>query len=229
MPADRVSVVYGQRQGPPLPDALHHSQLFPPDLAILGSLSPQQRFQTLAADPHVCQWRSALIQQARPLSELVRMAWGNDGAKARQTTLQLLDLCTQAVNDKDEPLLPLRGHFFHRALNGLWACANTACAGRQQTPLDAPGWAFGKIFLERWQHCDVCGSPVYELVQCGECSAEHLAVVEVSEKDDDWLQPRQYDQDEDEFQQELEPLEEDEAEGDIQRQQHRIVGGLACW
>ena len=53
-----------------------------------------------------------------------------------------------------------------------------------------------------------------QLVQCGECGAEHLAVVEVSEKGDDWLQPRQYDQDEDEFQQELEPLEEDEAEGE---------------
>jgi DEAD/DEAH box helicase domain-containing protein len=213
--ADRVSVVYGQRQVPALSKALPSGQLSSPDLATLSSLAPQERFAALAADPNVRQWRSALIQQARPLSELARMAWRDSSEKVRKAALQLLDLCAQAADDKDEPLLPLRGHFFHRALNGLWACAHAACAGRRQTPLDAPGWVFGKIFLERRQHCDACGSPVYELVQCGECSAEHLAVVEVSEKGDDWLQPRQYDQDEDEFQQELEPLEEDEAEGDI--------------
>jgi hypothetical protein len=212
--SERVSVIYGQRQGPPLPEAVPHSQPSPPDLATLRSLSPQERFEALEADPHVRQLRSALIEQAHPLSALARMAWRDGSDKARQATLQLLDLCAQAVNDKNEPLLPLRGHFFHRALNGLWACANAACAGRRQTALDVPGWAFGKTFLERRQHCDACGSSVYELVQCGECSAEYLAAVEVSEKDGDWLQPRQYEQDEDEFQQELEPLEEDEAEGE---------------
>ena len=56
--------------------------------------------------------------------------------------------------------------------------------------------------------------PRVELVQCGECRAEHLAVIEVVKQGEDWLQPRHYDQDEDEFQQELEPVEEDEAEGE---------------
>ena len=210
--SDRVSVVFGQRQVPPLPEALHHAQQPLPDLDTLGGLPPQELFQVLAAAPRVRQLRSALIQQARPLSEVARMAWRDDGDKARQDTLRLLDLCTQAVNDKDEPLLPLRSHFFHRALNGLWACANGACGGRSQTPLDDPRWAFGKVFLERRQHCDACSSPVYELVQCGECGAEHLSALEVMEKGADWLQPRLYAQDEDEFQQELEPLEEDETE-----------------
>jgi len=212
--SDRISVVYGRRQAPPLPEAVPHSQPSLPDFATLRSLSPQERFEALEADPHVRQLRSALIKQAYPLSALARMASRDDSDKARQATLQLLDLCAQAVNDKNGPLLPLRGHFFHRALNGLWACANASCAGRRQTALDVPSWAFGKIFLERWQHCDICGSPVYELVQCGECSAEYLAVVEVAEQGHDWLQPCQYDQDEDEFQQELEPVEEEEAEGE---------------
>src|SRR5262245_37740751 len=157
--------------------------------------------------------RSALIEKARPLSEVARIVWNDESEQTRQTTVQLLDLCTQAVNDKNEPLLPLRGHFFHRALNGLWACANAVCIGRGQTALDDPGWAFGKIFLERRQHCDACGSPVYELVQCGECSAEYLSAVEVMEGHD-WLKPSLYPQDEDEFQQELESLEEEETEGE---------------
>jgi DEAD/DEAH box helicase domain-containing protein len=132
--ADRVSVVYGQRQVPALSKALPSGQLSSPDLATLSSLAPQERFAALAADPNVRQWRSALIQQARPLSELARMAWRDSSEKVRKAALQLLDLCAQAADDKDEPLLPLRGHFFHRALNGLWACAHAACAGRRQTP-----------------------------------------------------------------------------------------------
>ncbi|MGQ4810362.1 hypothetical protein NKDENANG_03820 [Candidatus Entotheonellaceae bacterium PAL068K] len=211
---DQVSVVWGQRQAPPLPEATRHGQVPLPDLATLGSLSPQERFKTLAADARVGQWRSALIQQAHTPSALARMGWGNEGEQARRHTLQLLDLCTQAVNEQNEPLLPLRGHFFHRALNGLWACANAACAGRQQTPLDAPGWAFGNVFLERRQHCDVCCSPVYELVQCGECRAEYLSVEEISKQGGEWLKPRLYAQDEDEFQQELEPLEAEDIEGE---------------
>ena len=51
-----------------------------------------------------------------------------------------------------------------------------------QTPLDDPRWAFGKVFLERRQHCDACNSPVYELVQCGECGAEYLSALEVMER-----------------------------------------------
>jgi DEAD/DEAH box helicase domain-containing protein len=211
---DRVSVVFGQRQVPPLPEAARYGQLQLSDLDTLSSLSPQECFATLAADPRIRQLRSALIQQARPLSEVARIVWNDESEKARQTTLQLLDLCTQAVNEESEPLLPLRGHFFHRALNALWGCANAACVGRQQTPLDDRGWAFGKIFLERRQHCDACDSPVYEFVQCGECGAEHLSAEEVLERGHDWLKPRLYPQDEDEFQQEIEPLEEEETESE---------------
>jgi hypothetical protein len=157
--ADRVAVVYGQRQVPPLPAPV--PQTPPPrDLDALGRLSPEARFDALVADPCVRQWRTALIQQPRLLSELARMAWHEDSAQAREATLRLLDLCTQAVNTKAEPLLPLRGHFFHRALNGLWACVNAACPGRRGTRLDDAHWAFGRLFLERRQHCEACGSPV---------------------------------------------------------------------
>ena len=139
---DRVSVVFGQPRVPPLPEAARREQPPLPDFDILSSYSPQELFKVLAANPRVCQLRSALIQQARPLSELARIAWRNDDVQARQKTLQLLDLCTEAVDDKNEALLPLRGHFFHRALNGLWACANAVCRGRHQTPLEDPWLGF---------------------------------------------------------------------------------------
>lgn len=212
---EQVSVVYGQREVPRLPDDLQDHQSSLPDLNALGHLSPQERFQTLASNSCVRRVRSALIERAHSLSELAHLALNDDGESARHATLQLLDLCTQAVNENGDPLLPLRGHFFHRALSGLWACANVTCTGRQQTALDAPSWAFGRLFLERRQHCDACGSPVYELVRCNECNAEHLSVQEVSEQGVEWLRPRLYAQDEDEFQQELEPLEEEDIEDEL--------------
>ena len=51
-------------------------------------------------------------------------------------------------------------------------------------------------------------------MQCGECGAEHLSAREVPEKGYEWLKPYTYHQDEDEFQQELEPLEEEETVGE---------------
>jgi DEAD/DEAH box helicase domain-containing protein len=211
---ERVSVVYGQREVPILPEVSQQRQPLLPNLTTLDDLSSQERFQALAASPGARQVRSALIEQAHSLSELASLVLSDDGEQARDTILQLLDLCTQAADENGKPFLPLRGHFFHRALNGLWACANAACEGRQGTPLDNLGWAFGRLFMERRQHCDTCGSPVYELVQCGECGAEYLSVVEVFKQGDDWLQPRLYERDEDEFQIELEPLDEEDEEAE---------------
>ena len=212
VPLDRVSVVQGQRQAPLLP-ALPAAQIPSPGPDALAGLSPQELFEVLAADSRVRQWRSDLIEKARSLSELSSMDANDNVEHTRRDTLQRLDLCTRAVNEAGDPLLPLRCHVFQRALNGLWVCANATCTGRRQTRLDSPNWAFGKVFLERRQHCDACESPVYELVQCGECGAEHLSCEEVFESQGECLKPRLHDRDEDEFQQELEPSDDEDVEG----------------
>ena len=215
VPADRVSVVRGQRHVPSLPGVSRaKNRRSSVDVSTLSGLSPQERFKTLAADQRIRRWRSDLIKEAQSLSQLAKRGLRDDDKEARHTTLQFLDLCTSAVNNKGEPLLPLRCHFFQRALNGIWACANIDCTGHRQTPLDKRDWPFGKVFLERRQRCDACESPVYELVQCGECGAEHLSGEEVFEKGAEWLKPCLHAQDEDEFQQELEPLDAEDMEGE---------------
>ena len=107
-----------------------------------------------------------------------------------------------------------RGHIFQRALNGVWACTNNACIGRKETCLEDANWQFGKIFLERRTKCNKCNSPVFELVQCIECGEVHLSAVEANEEQHECLRPFVYAQDEDEFQQELDPLDEDEEKED---------------
>ncbi|MGZ8217124.1 DEAD/DEAH box helicase [Methylomagnum sp.] len=214
----RVTVVMGGREVPDLSRSLSRLNKPHSGLATLSGLTPEARYQTLAADPRLRQLRACLVERAACLSELAREAFDQDTEDARRETLALLDLCAQAWldkgKDKKEPFLPLRGHFFQRAQDGLWACANGACDGRRDTRLDDPRWAFGKVFLERRQHCDVCGSPVFELVQCSECGAEYLSATEITEQGIDTLKPRLHRQDEDEFQQDLETEDSDGAEGE---------------
>ena len=64
--------------------------------------------------------RSLLTQRARSLSSLSGLFAGEDTEEKLRKTLSLLDLCTQATTEKGIPFLPLRGHIFQRAINGIW-------------------------------------------------------------------------------------------------------------
>ena len=214
--ADRVRVIEGRREIPALLEALFNNHLPCPDLETLRACSPQERFIALASDRRMRDLRARLVTQASRLSELAQTLLNRQDASACRETLQWLDLCTQAINDQDEPFLPLRGHLFQRTVSGLWACANSACSGRTNTALDQPAWPFGAVFLERREHCRHCGTRVFELVQCGECGSEYLAAAEKHENGQDWLVPREYDLNEDEFQQELEPISDDENGDEIE-------------
>lgn len=207
---ERVTVVEGERLVPKLPE-ISEKKTIPLDLENLRQFSFEERFAALAADQSIRRVRSELARQAQTLSSLANNICGDKSAKSILYTLQLLDLCTKA-HDGGNAFLPLRGHFFHRTLNGLWACANPTCSGRIGVKLDTDKWPFGKIFLERRTCCDACRFPVFELVQCGECGEEHLSVLELSQEGNDRLNPYLSVQDEDEFQQDLEPIEEDSQE-----------------
>ncbi|NJM12028.1 MAG: DEAD/DEAH box helicase [Synechococcaceae cyanobacterium SM1_2_3] len=209
---DRVRVIEGQRQTPALPEALQTLNQPCLDWATLRAASPTDRFNALASNERLRMLRGQLVKQASRLSELAQMLLDRGDASARRETLQWLDLCTQAINEQEEPFLPLRGHLFQRTVSGLWACANSQCSGCKNTQLDQPDWPFGAIFLERREHCSHCHYPVFNLVQCGECGAEYLAAVEQHQEGQEWLRPQEYDQDEDEFQQELETIANDEDE-----------------
>lgn len=210
---DRVRVIEGRRQIPELPESLRQMNTPHPDIETLRSFTPTQRFSALGGDMRIRELRKRIVEQPRPLGDLARSLFDRADAVSRRETLELLDLCTQAVNADKTPLLPLRGHLFQRTVSGLWACANGECSGRKDTRLDNDCWPFGAVYLERRLHCEYCKYPVFELVQCGECGAEYLAAAEVFKDGKDWLEPWTQSQNEDEFQQELEPPETDTEEG----------------
>jgi len=222
----QITIVIGEREVPRIPSTFNHLDKVRPNNIALRGLSEKSRYEVLASDPHIRRIRERLIRQAACLSDLVRELFGRDGEDVRHETLELLDLCTQASietnRDRKEPFLPLRGHFFQRTQSGLWACANEACGGRRGSLLDDTCWAFGKLFLDRRQHCDVCKNPVFELVQCSVCGTEHLSAIEITEKGIDKLKPRTYFQNEDEFQLELEPEDDEENEREASYDQESL-------
>lgn len=220
---DRVQVIEGQRETPALPDSLCGLDERCADPAALRALEPPQRFQSLAGDGRMRGLRERLVRRPARLSELADSLYRCEDAEARRATLDWLDLCTSAINDKNEPFLPLRAHLFQRTINGLWACANAGCPGRANTSLDHPDWPFGAIFLERREHCSHCQTPVFDVVQCGECGAEYLAATETFQQGQERLECRSFDWDEDEFQQELEPLEDDDDEAQESDQNSPLV------
>lgn len=223
---EQITVVVGGRKVPELSEKLVEQNRSRPPLEQLHGLSSEQCFEALAADPSIRQMRASLVARAHTLGEVSRLLVDGDSAQQRRTTLETLDLCAQSTSSQGEPLLPLRGHLFQRAQNGLWACSNSRCGGREGH-LEKGDWAFGKLFLERRTHCDEsdCGWPVFELVQCGECGAEYLAANEALPTDElpyDHLIPRVFNRDEDEFQLDLEPLD-DEAEDDEEAVSHAVT------
>lgn len=207
---DRVSVIEGKREVPELVESLRQVNQACPDNNTLHNLSPEQRFIALAQDAKMRSLRTRLTQQPERLTDLCSKLHRSGGNKARHATLESLDLCSQAKNDQGEPFLPLRGHLFQRTLNGLWACANSGCEGRKNSQLDDELWPFGAVFFERHEHCPHCKTPVFDLVQCEECGAEYLSALETHDNGKEWLIQNSYSQNEDEFQQELEPLEDEE-------------------
>ena len=81
--------------------------------------------------------------------------------------LELIDnLCELKVDDS--PILSLRGHFFMRAINGLYGCANDKCKATSDTP-------YGHLTTYKGATCPHCGAPLLEILQCKSCNSYILS------------------------------------------------------
>lgn len=179
VPQDHVHVVRGQREPPRLPTRERTRSADLPPLDQLRCQTPAKRGKVLASSAPALRMRSALLEKgaALSLSELTvkRLNGSKRTARAHEETLEILDLATDAVIDDSKPFLRLRGHFFHRSQGGIWACMSRECPDREGTVLDDPEWAYGKLFFERREKCDSCGSLVLAVVLCNECGQDLLA------------------------------------------------------
>jgi ATP-dependent helicase YprA (DUF1998 family) len=177
IPVAKIEVIPGERHIPALPPLTQESKKAMQDLA---ALEPNELQGELLSHRLARRVRNAFIQNDQvlplPLSELFKVTKNkySDQIKNKADLLAWLDvLSTPGIDIGGAAFLPLRGHFFHRVMHGLWACSDINCTAKENTPLAGQQWKFGRVYTEHRTQCE-CGAPVFELVFCNDCGTEHL-------------------------------------------------------
>lgn len=185
---NRVHLVSGNRMVPSLDhveqgdgsERLEELHSIAPDTEVSAA-----RFDALASSSKARAIRRLFVGDASKspvtkLSELSELLFGKGSKPTRDQQIEALNWLDLLSGTRDEtsegksgdPFLPLRAHFFHQTLSGLWACVDRDCPIRSGT-LSSESWHFGEIYLEPRKHCD-CGSPAYDLVTCSDCGTPFL-------------------------------------------------------
>jgi len=207
-------VVIGGRRSVPILDSQITNQFSYEDIARMepSTKFSLERYSALSTSAEAMRIRDRLAQNDIPtaLSALSEHTYAD--TNKRKETLAWLDLCANTCRPggkarkpeaDSEPFLPLRGHFFHQVINGLWCCTNTHCSQKLGSEL-SENWPFGFVYTRRRTECD-CGSPVFELVFCQDCNSPHLYCAEKNGR------LVQYDRESiDEFSLDIESAEDDE-------------------
>jgi len=152
-----------------------------------GNEYSASRYEALNRTSQAITLRQKLSESAVPLrlSTLATHLYGSDSHS--KDTLAWIDVCssTSVPGPKEKnpsqdsiPFLPLRGHFLHQVVSGLWCCVNKNCSSKRGSDLEED-WPFGFVYTKRLSQCD-CGAPIFELVFCNECNAPHLLAAQRS-------------------------------------------------
>lgn len=174
---ENIEVVGGARTIP----VIGENQINDLALEQISNLEPTESLNTFYQNKTLRALRSFFISEdniqaeARKLTQITDLIYPGQGGdiQFQKMALQWIDIASNEKLIKEGVhFLPLRGHFFHKVLNGLWVCADTNCQCKQGTPL-VNNWNFGKVYTQHRLTCE-CGAPIYELVFCNECNEPHL-------------------------------------------------------
>ena len=179
----RVHLIVGERDIPSLPDSTQNVPLNRRDIEQIdaGSEVSCQRYRVLSGQPVARKIRRLFTEdrQGNAVVRLSQVCQTLFGASAPITkdwqleALRWLDLLSGTCRQTDgESFLPLRAHFFHQTLSGIWACADKNCKKREGS-LQDDAWPYGALYMEPRKRC-ACGSPAYEVVSCSDCGEVYL-------------------------------------------------------
>lgn len=186
--SDRVHLVAGRRVVSSLGDTAQNDKSSIQAIQSIDAASEisTRRFDALERHPKARSIRHLFVGDVSkaPVAKLSRVCdalFSTRSAPTRQEqfeALKWLDLLSGTRNETaegkpGEAFLPLRAHFFHQTLSGLWACVDKNCPEKSEALRNSESWHFGEVYLEPRKHCD-CGSPAYDLVTCSACGTVHL-------------------------------------------------------
>lgn len=172
----RVDVIGGRRITPQIETAGIIDKPLPSKEEIDSLTDYESRRQRLTSVPSIRELRHQLTSKPLPLEE-IRKKLGK--GVSNHEALHILDACSEALpkEAKEQPLLPLRGHFFMRTQPGVWACWNNQCSGRTDH-LKSELWPFGAVYFQHRERCTHCESLVLEVLLCKDCGEVYLAAEE---------------------------------------------------
>jgi len=182
----QIKVIAGERE---IPNILESQVVNEFDIGVLSNMDnglecSQERYKSLCTNATARGIRELFIRTGSPpvatLGEVAKIVGGEKKesvAALQASALEWLDLLSGTRDEDGIPFLPLRGHFFHQTLSGLWACSDPACSSKSGTELDNLVWPFGALWHVPRSHC-TCGSPVFELVTCNDCGSIFLMAEE---------------------------------------------------
>lgn len=172
----RVDVIGGRRVTPTLDTRDIKDQSLPALEEIQKIEDYYERRKRLISVPEIRALRHELTSKPMQLQEI--QSYLGNGVSNKET-LRILDACSERVpkDSKDQPLLPLRGHFFMRTQPGVWACWNNQCNGRSEQ-LASDQWPFGAVYFQHRERCSHCDSLVFEVFLCTDCGEVYLAAEE---------------------------------------------------
>ncbi len=209
---DHVHLITGERKIPLLPSLTRQTANFSLD-KISKIKTPIECYNTVLHHPMARSLRTLFVEEKNRasiarLSDICHLLDCN-----QHDALRWLDLLSAIKNSDGEPFLPLRAHLFHQTLTGLWACTDSLCPDKAQTPLTDADWPFGQVYFVPRKHC-TCGAPVYEIVNCDDCGMVYLLAAKVQGHIIHWQPADIIDEfalehDSDDFDEDTENLEEE--------------------
>jgi ATP-dependent helicase YprA (DUF1998 family) len=167
---EKIRVIQGREEEPNLPAPGEDLPLRPERLE---TATESELWEWLASHPRIQRLKGAMKSGGLRLPEISGILF--DASVHLDAAQTVVDAAAQAKDPvTGKLLLPWRAHLFHRALGGLWVCANPGCSHRdpELTAADSV-WGFGAIWLAQRDQCS-CGAPVFELHACSECGAPYL-------------------------------------------------------
>lgn len=221
VPRENVEVVTGERA----PLARTGDRESPLSIDEMRALPEGQRAEFLFSNRWLGQFRQQL-RDDRPVSwsewtRLTAKIAGNVEA-SNEDAIAFLDLCTRTkdAHTKDD-LLPTRLHLFHKTLPGISVCPNSQCPGKSITD---EAWSYGAVTSEQTEHCEACGSIMFEWVSCRSCGDGALLGSESA--DASHTKPFRKSSNADDFFQELDIDAPDDDEVDAQSEEDEGTSGL---
>ena len=132
-------------------------------------------YTLLRVDARVHRLQTVLGGRPQLLDAAARSVFG-DADDASQSLIALVDLAVRARPDETSlSLFPARYHVFARALEGAFACLNSADHASGQP----------RVFLNRYERCLECAGLVVELASCVRCGASYIVGRDVHDTSSD--------------------------------------------